>query len=60
MSFAGGALAGYFKRLMLWRTRRALLQLNDHMLRDIGLSREDIEFGRFPSTGDPLANRGCR
>jgi hypothetical protein len=33
------------QRLLLWRTRRALLQLNDHMLKDIGLTREDIEFG---------------
>ena len=35
------------RRLIMWRTRRALLALNDHMLRDIGLTRHDIELGRF-------------
>jgi uncharacterized protein YjiS (DUF1127 family) len=35
------------RRLVLWRTQQALLQLNDHMLRDIGLTREDIALGRF-------------
>ena len=33
----------------MWRTRRALLALNDHILRDIGLTRHDVELGRFPS-----------
>jgi uncharacterized protein YjiS (DUF1127 family) len=42
-------VARYGHRLMLWRTRRALLALDDRMLRDIGLSREDIEIGQFPT-----------
>jgi uncharacterized protein YjiS (DUF1127 family) len=33
----------------MWRTRQALLALNDHTLRDIGLTRDDVELGRFPS-----------
>jgi uncharacterized protein YjiS (DUF1127 family) len=48
---SGSALArwikSYMRRLVLWRTQQALLQLNDHMLRDIGLTREDIALGRF-------------
>jgi len=43
--FVGAALHRYMQRLVAWRTRKALLQLNDHMLKDIGLTREDIEFG---------------
>jgi uncharacterized protein YjiS (DUF1127 family) len=42
----------YAQRLVLWRTRRALLQLNDHLLKDIGLTREDIALGRFMSLMD--------
>jgi uncharacterized protein YjiS (DUF1127 family) len=37
------------RRLMLWRARQALLALDDRMLHDIGLSREDIEIGQFPT-----------
>ena len=38
-----------FDRLVLHRTQHALSQLNDHMLRDIGLTREDIAVGSFQS-----------
>ncbi|HEY7764784.1 MAG TPA: DUF1127 domain-containing protein [Aestuariivirgaceae bacterium] len=43
----GRWIKAYMRRLVLWRTQQALLQLNDHMLRDIGLTREDIALGRF-------------
>jgi uncharacterized protein YjiS (DUF1127 family) len=46
-SFAGAALRRYGRRLVAWRTERALKQLSDHMLRDIGLTREDIESGLY-------------
>jgi uncharacterized protein YjiS (DUF1127 family) len=29
------------------RTRRDLLELNDHLLRDVGLSRDDVWRGTF-------------
>lgn len=48
-AFLGATVARYARRLILWRTRQALLALNDHMLRDIGLTRQDVEFGHFPS-----------
>jgi uncharacterized protein YjiS (DUF1127 family) len=48
----GRAVRRYVRSLVLWRTRHALLQLNDHMLRDIGLRREDIELGLFVSLMD--------
>ncbi|MGH6873646.1 MAG: DUF1127 domain-containing protein [Aestuariivirgaceae bacterium] len=51
-AFLGAIVARYARRLILWRTRQALLALNDHMLRDIGLTRQDIELGRFPSCED--------
>jgi uncharacterized protein YjiS (DUF1127 family) len=38
-----------FERLVLHRTQQALSQLSDHMLRDIGLTREDIAVGYFQS-----------
>jgi uncharacterized protein YjiS (DUF1127 family) len=45
--FAAGLLAGAIDRLLLWqeraRDRRALAGLDNHMLRDIGLSRADLE-----------------
>jgi uncharacterized protein YjiS (DUF1127 family) len=50
--FLATAFKAYAQRLVLWRTRQALLQLNDHMLRDIGLTREDITLGRFTSLMD--------
>jgi Domain of unknown function (DUF1127) len=47
----GRAIGRRFKpfldRLVLYRTQQALSQLSDHMLRDIGLSREDIAVGHF-------------
>jgi uncharacterized protein YjiS (DUF1127 family) len=43
----GRWITNYARRLTLWRTQQALLRLNDHMLRDIGLTREDIALGRF-------------
>jgi uncharacterized protein YjiS (DUF1127 family) len=46
------AMSRYARRLILWRTRQVLLALNDHMLHDIGLTRYDVEFGRFPSCED--------
>ena len=45
----GRAVRRYVRSLVLWRTRHALLQLNDHMLKDIGLRREDVELGLFVS-----------
>jgi len=51
-TFLGSALSRYARRLIMWRTRRVLLALNDHILRDIGLTRHDVELGRFPSCED--------
>ena len=34
---------------VLYRTQQAVSQLSDHMLRDIGLTREDIAVGHFES-----------
>ena len=34
-------LRAYVQRLVMWRTQQALLQLSDHMLRDIGVTRAD-------------------
>ena len=48
-AFLSATVTRYTRRLILWRTRQALLALNDHMLRDIGLTRQDVELGRFPS-----------
>jgi uncharacterized protein YjiS (DUF1127 family) len=48
-TFLSAAVSRYARRLIMWRTRRALLALNDHILRDIGLTRHDVELGRFPS-----------
>jgi uncharacterized protein YjiS (DUF1127 family) len=48
-AFLGATVKHYARRLILWRTRQALLALNDHMLRDIGLTRQEVELGRFPS-----------
>ena len=40
-----GRLAGRFHRYMaLRRTRRQLRDLDDYMLRDIGLTRGDLDF----------------
>jgi uncharacterized protein YjiS (DUF1127 family) len=43
----GRRLKPFFDRLVLYRTQQALSQLSDHMLRDIGLTREDIAVGHF-------------
>jgi uncharacterized protein YjiS (DUF1127 family) len=43
----GRRLQTYVRRLVLYRTQQALSQLSDHMLRDIGLTREDIAIGHF-------------
>jgi hypothetical protein len=43
----GSGLQRLVHRIVLRRTRLALLNLNDHMLRDIGLTRQDVEFGCF-------------
>ena len=43
----GRRFNSYFQRLVLYRTQQALAQLSDHMLRDIGLTREDIAVGHF-------------
>ena len=51
-TFLGSALSRYARRLIMWRMRRVLLALNDHILRDIGLTRHDVELGRFPSCED--------
>jgi uncharacterized protein YjiS (DUF1127 family) len=51
-TFLGATVARYARRLIMWRTRRVLLALNDHILRDIGLTRHDVELGRFPSCED--------
>jgi uncharacterized protein YjiS (DUF1127 family) len=51
-TFLGATVARYGRRLIMWRTRRVLLALNDHILRDIGLTRHDVELGRFPSCED--------
>jgi uncharacterized protein YjiS (DUF1127 family) len=48
-TFLSAAVSRCVRRLIMWRTRRALLALNDHILRDIGLTRHDVELGRFPS-----------
>ena len=43
----GGRLAGAYEQILSWleraRQRRQLAQLGDHMLKDIGLSRADVE-----------------
>ncbi len=39
---ARNAYAAYAKTRQERRTRRAMLELNDHLLRDIGLTRNDI------------------
>jgi uncharacterized protein YjiS (DUF1127 family) len=52
VAILSAALSRCARRLILWRTRQALLALNDHMLHDIGLTRYDVEFGRFPSCED--------
>jgi uncharacterized protein YjiS (DUF1127 family) len=36
-------LAGLARRAQLRRSRRALLRLDDHLLRDVGLSRHDAD-----------------
>lgn len=45
-STAKGGVASLVQRLVAWhdraRQRRALLQLSDQMLRDIGISRADV------------------
>jgi hypothetical protein len=38
-----GGLGAQLKRLVLRRTLHRIEQLDDHMLRDIGLSRRDID-----------------
>ena len=43
----GRRLRAHFQRLVLYRTQQALSQLSDHMLRDIGLTREDMALGHF-------------
>jgi Domain of unknown function (DUF1127) len=58
--FVGAAIEGYMQRLILWRTRKVLLQLNDHMLKDIGLTREDIEFGCLAAMSESKSHSHCR
>lgn len=58
--FLGAAMHRYTQRLVLWRTRKALLQLNDHMLKDIGLTREDIEFGCLAAMVESKSHSHCR
>lgn len=43
-----------------WRTRAALAALDDHMLRDIGLTRHDVEhaIGRRDGVEHKIAMRG--
>lgn len=44
---AGDWLAWAYERILIWversRERRHLAMLSDHMLRDIGLTREEVE-----------------
>jgi len=32
-----------------WRTRRRLMELDDHLLKDIGFTRADVRFGSMES-----------
>jgi uncharacterized protein YjiS (DUF1127 family) len=48
-----GRVLGFLARIELWaerrRQRRALLELSDHVLKDIGISRsEALQEGRKP------------
>jgi uncharacterized protein YjiS (DUF1127 family) len=57
------SLSDYAKRFAKWRERRAhyaqLIEMDDHLLRDIGLSRSDLP-PRFhvPSQADYLSFQG--
>ena len=41
------AIAVFTRRMRIDRTRRELMDLDDHLLNDIGLSRSDLRSGRF-------------
>ena len=41
------AIAIFTRRMRDERTRRELMDLDDHLLNDIGLSRSDLRSGRF-------------
>jgi uncharacterized protein YjiS (DUF1127 family) len=45
--FIGRMIDRMARHLQRERTRRELLDLDDHMLEDIGLSRMDLRGGRF-------------
>ena len=55
VSMAALAAAHFRRRLGIWRDRRRLQALPDHLLSDIGISRADIptavEFGRMHGCG---------
>jgi uncharacterized protein YjiS (DUF1127 family) len=41
------AIGTFTRRMREERTRRELMELDDHLLSDIGLSRGDLRSGRF-------------
>jgi uncharacterized protein YjiS (DUF1127 family) len=41
------AITNSLRRMREERTRRELMDLDDHLLNDIGLSRSDLKSGRF-------------
>lgn len=41
------AIGIFTRRMREERTRRELMELDDHLLNDIGLSRGDLKSGRF-------------
>ncbi|HEY7747119.1 MAG TPA: DUF1127 domain-containing protein [Aestuariivirgaceae bacterium] len=47
LSLISSAIEGIVTRMKETRTRRMLLELDDHMLNDIGISRIDLRAGRL-------------
>jgi uncharacterized protein YjiS (DUF1127 family) len=50
-------LSGLLRRLQQRRALNAMLHLDDHLLRDIGLSRTDIDLMRTGRRGETIAAR---
>jgi uncharacterized protein YjiS (DUF1127 family) len=51
LGFTPAALRFWRQATETYRARRHLLQLDDHLLRDIGLTRADVAFGDFEMLG---------
>jgi uncharacterized protein YjiS (DUF1127 family) len=45
--FLIGTFSPLVRRMREERTRRNLMDLDDHLLNDIGLARRDVQFGRL-------------